>query len=107
MEKYKIRYGESFDFTIETDEDTAETATFLVGKEGQSPVIEVSANFVDGAAYIEVDPEETKVPLGSYKYQITIALSGSKVHKYTTDDDCDGNLPEFEVLEALDETEVS
>lgn len=108
METYKIRYGESFDFTVVLSDETALTATFLVGKEGQVPEINISAPFVDGEATIEVAPEDTMIPLGEYKYQITVELEGNKVHKYPTDEQCGaGGLPEFIVLEALDETEVS
>ena len=108
METFKVRYGESFDFTIESDDETAETATFIVGIEGQSPVIEKTANFSVGVASIEVSPDDTKVPLGTYRYQITVELGGNKVHKYPTDEECgEDGLPKFIVLEALDEVEVS
>lgn len=109
METFKVRYGESFDFTIETDDDTATQATFIVGNEGEMPVMEITAEFdTNGVAHIEVTPEDTKVPLGTYKYQITVELEGNKVHKYPTSEECgDNGLPEFVVLEALDEVEVS
>ena len=108
METKKVRYGESFQFTIESEDETAETATFYVGLEGETPLITVPANFVDGKALIEGTPDDTKIPLGEYKYQITVTLSGNKVHKYPTYEECEeSGLPKFIVLEALDELEVS
>lgn len=109
METQRIRYGASYDFTIETDDLTSETATFLVGKEGEAPLITSSATFTDGIAEISVTPEETQIPLGEYKYQINVETSDGKVYKYPDIDDCeteDSGLPIFIVLEALDETEV-
>lgn len=107
MDTIKVRYGESYDFTIESDDLTAETATFYVGKDGETPVITVPSTFVDGVAVIEIPADDTKIPLGDYKYQITINLEGGKVHKYPTDEECqESGLPDFIVLEALDETEV-
>lgn len=108
METQRVRYGESFSFTIESDDLTAELATFYVGKEGQSPVITAPANFENGIAVVEVSALQTKVPVGDYKYQITVNLEDGKVHKYPTDEECsETGLPDFKVLEALDETEVS
>lgn len=106
MKTFKVRYGESFDFTIELADNTAETATFYVGMEGEEPLIEATGTFTNGVAVIEVPANDTKIPLNTYKYQITVTLSGGKVHKYPTDEECEENgLPNFIVLEALDETE--
>ncbi len=107
MDKEEVRYGETYSFTIESDDLTAETATFYIGKEGEQPVITAPADFVGGVAEIEVTAEQTKVPLGEYKYQITIILEGGKVQKYPTNEECsETGLPTFTILEALDEIEV-
>lgn len=106
MKTFKVRYGESKDFTIELEDTTAQTVTFYVGNEGEEPLITVPANFVDGVAVIEMSADDTKIPLGEYKYQLTVTLEGGKKHKYPTDEECEENgLPDFIVLEALDETE--
>lgn len=119
METEKVRYGESFKYKVESDDTTAQTATFYVGKAGQSPVITVPATFENGVAYIESDPEQTEIPLGTYKYQITISYTDGRVLKFPRPkkdcDDCPSDeeeenlveLPDFIIYEALDEAEVS
>jgi hypothetical protein len=108
--KYKIRYGGDFDFKVESSNTLAETATFYVGKVGETPVITVPATFVDGEAFISTEPGQTEVPLGEYKWQLTIELSNGRKFKYPVDKDgcaLEGDdLPDFEIVEALDETEV-
>lgn len=107
MEHIKVRYGESFDLSIESDDDTATLATLFVGKVGQTPVITIPANFENGIAYIAGNPSDTRVPLGKYKYQVNVFFADGRELKYPTDEYCEENgLPEFSVLEALDETEV-
>jgi hypothetical protein len=107
MEELVVRYGASLDFSVEIDDDTATTVTFFVGKEGETPRIAYPATFSDGVAYISLSTDDTKIPLGRYKYQITVAHSNGREYKYPTDEYCDEfGLPDFYVLEALDETEV-
>ncbi len=108
MENFSVRYGESFDFSVETDDLTATTVTFYVGLEGETPLITVPANFVDGVAWISATKDDTKIPLGDYKYQLTVEYDDpTKAHKYPSDEDCEANgLPNFYIKEALDETEV-
>lgn len=109
MEPFKIRYGASLDFSVETDDATAQTVTLYVGLEGQLPVITSPATFDDDhIAYISVSSDDTKVPLNTYKYQLTVVTSDDKKYKYPTDEDCNSyeDLPDFVVLEALDETEI-
>lgn len=106
-----VRYGESMDLEIETDDELAQTATFIAGKAGHTPVITLTSEFVDKVAYITAEPEDTRVPLGEYCYQITVHAVGGHIYKYPVSrkknncDDCDG-LPSFVVLESLDETEA-
>ena len=48
-------------------------------------------------------------PLGTYKYQINVDYDDGKVIKFPAGDRCDGDteLPNIQILEALDLTEVS
>lgn len=108
METIKVRYGESFDLSVQSDDLTSETVTLYIGREGEPPIITLPATFnAEGVAYISSNPDDTKIPLGTYKYQLTVTLEGNRVHKYPTREYCEDNgLPEFVVLEALDETEL-
>jgi hypothetical protein len=110
MEEIKVRYGESFNITVEMpDDDEATIATLYVGKPGQNPVITIPAEFgAEGIAHITGLPEDTRIPIGEYQYQINVLFSDDTVYKYPTEEWCashDG-LPSFIVLEALDENEV-
>lgn len=110
MEQINVRYGSSLDFRIEADEIGAASATFYVGRAGEEPVITAEAQFVDGVAEVTVPAEATRVPLGRYLYQLTVVYEDGQVEKYPRAEDCIGEdgpgLPRFNVLEALDETEV-
>jgi len=107
MDHIKVRYVESFDLSIETDDETATIATLFVGNAGEIPVITIPAQFENGVAYITGLPADTRVPLGDYRYQVNVSFSDGRVLKYPTDEYCEENgLPGFSVLESLDETEV-
>lgn len=115
MDTIKVRYGESFDLSVQSDDESATTATLFVGKVGQSPLITIPAAFENviisnntvRIAYIEGERDHTRIPLGTYKYQFNISYSNGRELKFPTDEECEENgLPEFIVLEALDETEV-
>lgn len=110
MEQINVRYGSSLDFRIEADEIGASSATFYVGRAGEEPSITVEASFVDGVAEVTIPSSATKIPLGQYLYQLTVAYEDGQVEKYPRAEDCmgeeDSGLPKFNVLEALDETEV-
>ena len=115
MDKIQVRYGESFDLSIESDDDTATVATLFVGKPGQLPLITIPAPFAfeeddnnaRKIAYIVGLPTNTRIPLGEYNYQVNVSFSDGRELKYPNDEYCEENgLPEFIVKEALDETEV-
>lgn len=109
METYEVTYGESFDFKVEIDEPEATLVTLNVGKLGELPVISVSASIEDGIAYIQGTRDDTRVPLDTYQYQLTVEFDDpTKAYKYPSKKECGENgLPRFIVSEALDETEVS
>lgn len=102
-----VRYGASVELTVEIDDNTAVSASIYVGKEGEVYEITKSGFFVDGVADITLEPNETEIPIGDYKYQINVTYTDGKIDKYP-EKNCLGevDLPYFIVLEALDETEV-
>lgn len=113
MKPIKTRYGAAVHTKIVLDDEGLIDATFYVGQVGETPVIEKSFPFVDGVAFITLAPEDTRIPLSSdtinYKYQINVAYENGDIDKYPDPEECDddGDLPEFIVVEALDETEVA
>lgn len=111
MDEINIRYGESLTLPLDADDITAVTATLYVGLPGELPILIVPISLVEGVGVFELTPLETEIPLGSYKYQITVVDEDSGVAKYPDPDDCDNcdsedSFPCFNVHEALDATEI-
>lgn len=111
MKSIKIRYGASLIQSVTIDNETAVSATFYVGKEGETPVITKVGNFelVENVmtANLTLEPEDTEIPLGEYKYQIDVLYEDGNISKFPAPTDCYSDLPDFEVYESLSDTEVS
>lgn len=111
MKAIRTRYGASVIQTITSDNVEAVTATFYVGNEGEVPVISKTANFalVDNVmtADLTLEPEDTEIPIGEYKYQIDVLYSDGNIDKFPSPTECYSDLPDFEVYESLSDTEVS
>lgn len=107
MEEINVRYGESLDLTVSSDDALATEATLYVGRAGEPVAIIKSAFFELGTAFISLTTAETEIPPGEYSYQINVEHEDGKLEKYPLPHDCiDGGLPKFIVHEALDGTEV-
>lgn len=113
MDEIKVRYGESLTLPVDADDITAVSATLYVGLPGEIPVLIVPTTLTDGVGTFELSPTDTELPLGSYKYQITVVDEAGNIAKYPDPDDCsdcdstEGSFPDFKVYEALDSNEVS
>ena len=105
MDKIKIRYGETVTLPIDTASTTADTADIYIGKPGEAYVLTKHITLTDGIGVFDFTKAETQIPLGTYNYQINVN-TGSAVEKYPSPNCGDCGFPEFEVCEALDETEV-
>lgn len=109
MNPIKVRYGASLILTVETEDTTAVSATLYVGEEGQLPVITKTALFDNLIADVSLNPEDTEVPLGKYKYQIDVIYSDGRIDKFPNPKNClqTKDLPDFSIHESLSDTEVS
>lgn len=107
MQDIAVRYGASVPLSITIDDDTATEATLYVGFEGGSPIIAKTGLFIDGLADLSLAPSDTAIPLNKYSYQINVLYANGNVDKFPSPEACDGGLPNFTVLEALDVIEVS
>lgn len=107
MKQINTRYGASVDLSVTIDDPLATSASLYVGMEGQVPLITKTATFTDKFADLSLDPEETEIPLNTYKYQINVSYSDGRLEKFPTSGCDDDDLPEFIVSEALDEQEIS
>ena len=106
MKAINTRYGASVELTTNSDDATAQTATLYVGLPGELPEITKTASFVSGAANLSLSPNETEIPLGSYKYQIDVLFTDGRLKKFPEPLNCNSDLPDFIVSESLGDTEV-
>lgn len=113
MDNINIRYGESVTLPLETGNVFNVSASIFIGKPGTLYAITKDITLVDGKGVFELAPEDTRIPLGEYNYQVNVTDADGRVEKYPGFDDngdcgeCDSEFPLFTVKEALDETEVS
>lgn len=107
MEAINVRYGESFNLAVGTDDVSATEAVLYVGNMGEAPILTLTASLTLGVGQFTATAEEMELDLGTYSYQINILHSDGKLEKYPQPEDCeDGELPIFKVHEALDSPEV-
>lgn len=111
MEKISIRYGEPVTLPIDAGDPLAVSADIYIGKPGEMYTLTGHAVLTLGVGVFEFTPEETKIPLGTYYYQINVTDDTGYPTKYPSPDEecsgCEVDFPEFIVGEALDEIEVS
>lgn len=111
MEPISIRYGEKVTLPFDAGDVTAVSADIYIGKPGEAYVRTKHIDLVDGAGTFVLTSDDTKLPLGTYYYQINVIDALGEPEKYPSpQDDCDGcssDFPKFIVNEALDEIEVS
>lgn len=109
MKTLSVIYGGTLDvnITVPTDETMPISASIYVAKEGEPYVMSSTGEFDEnGKATVSFSSDDTKVPLGEYKYQINLDYEDGGVVKLPDTNYCQGELPYFYVTEALDETEV-
>ncbi len=108
MRDINVRYGASLDLVTTISDTTADEATLIVGLPGELPILTKTASFTDGESNLSLTPAETEIPLGSYSYQVNVSYTDGRLDKFPTADQCsEDGFPQFNVLEALDEQEVS
>lgn len=111
MDPIIIRYGENVTLPIDVGDVTATSADIYVGKPGQAFILTKNAPLVAGVGKFLLSRDDTKLPIGDYKYQINATDDTGYVEKYPSPesvcDDENSDFPDFIVKVALDETEVS
>tara|TARA_B100001245_G_scaffold236398_1_gene227181 strand:+ start:1296 stop:1631 length:336 start_codon:yes stop_codon:yes gene_type:complete len=109
MENINIRYGESVTMPLDSGDTTAVSAVLYIGKPGELYKISKTIALTSGEGTFVLDPEDTRVPLGTYYYQVNVIDDEGGIEKYPSPDchNCtEVAFPKFIVSEALDETEV-
>jgi len=111
MQPISIRYGETLAISIDAGDPLAVSADMYVGKPGEMYSATSHAELTDGVGVFVFEPSDTRIPIGTYFYQVNVNNGDGKPEKFPSpEEDCGGcepDFPEFIVGEALDETEVS
>lgn len=111
MEEINIRYGEAVTLPIDAGDPTAVSADIYIGKPGQAYTLTKNIGLDLGVGVFELTPDDTRIPLGTYYYQINVTDDTGYPEKYPSPEEncsgCETNFPKFIVSEALDEQEVS
>lgn len=107
MEPIILRYGESVTLPLDAGDLTAVSAAIYIGKPGELYTLTKTIQLTDGLGAFIFEPSETRIPIGTYYYQINVTDAEGNVEKYPSPgDDCsEDEFPRFVVREALDETE--
>lgn len=100
-EDISIRRGETFELSIEADDETAVSVRLVAVNSDSVVYIDETAEFnSSGEATIQTD--DTFIPLGNYEYTLTITYSDGVVDILPDpdmcDDDCD--LPKIKVCKS-------
>jgi hypothetical protein len=98
MRDLKIHQGESIREKVMVDEADAVTAEFIA-TDGVTNIIEITANFVGLAAYLNTN--QTIVPVGSYDYYYRITWGDGSIDILPDTSNCEGNctFPQLIVCE--------
>lgn len=111
MEQISIRYGEPVTLPIDAGDPLATSADIYIGKPGEAYTLTAHTELTLGVGVFELAPDQTKIPIGTYYYQINVNDDSGYPTKYPSPDEecsgCEVDFPEFIVGEALDEIEVS
>lgn len=111
MEPIRVRYGEGKAFPFDAADVTAISADLYVGRPGEAYKFTKHIELELGLGIFELSDNDTRIPLGTYNYQINVNYPTGGPDKYPSPeddcDDCEPEFPEFVVHEALDEQEVS
>lgn len=94
------RQNETLVLAVNTDDETATTATLKVGNVGASPIVTQAASFNNGTATITCSAATMNIATGSYKYQINVdSPSGTDMFPDPTSKAQD--LPQLVITESL------
>ena len=111
MDDISIRYGESVTLPIDAGDFLSTSADIYIGKPGETYQLTKNTALIDGVGVFVLTSTETRIPLGTYYYQINVTDQNGYVEKYPSPEDdcgdCEANFPRFVVKEALDANEVS
>lgn len=104
MRDMRVRQGSALKFTIETDDDTAESVTIVMRTQDEETTLNATEDFVNGAASFELGEGYTD-NVETYNYQLNVNFATGLPDKYPDPATCEGEgcaFPTITVCEALD-----
>ena len=102
MKDYEITKGERFDLEV-TDAEGVSARLLVSPTAGSTAVIDVTAPFTDGKAYLTALGADTDITVGSYVYEIRVYDEDNEY--ITLGDNCEGGvcvLPKFTVCAGVE-----
>lgn len=101
----KAWQGDTIPLTATKPDETATSATLLIGAIGEQSVYTKTATYEDGVADLTVSDEENvqaTIPAGEYKYMIRVEYSDGSTLSFPNPNNCSINdLPDFEIKERI------
>jgi hypothetical protein len=106
MNDIKAWQGDTIPLTATSPDETATSATLLIGAVGEEAVFTKTENFTDGIVDLTITDEENieaNIPVGEHKYMIQIVYSDGSELTFPQPDSCDlSELPNFVIQERIE-----
>lgn len=97
--------GDTVPLTASKPDDTATTATLLIGAVGETAVFTKTASYVGDSADLTITDEENvqaTIPFGEYNYMIQVVYSDGSELTFPQPGQCDpSELPKFIIQERI------
>lgn len=103
MKKIIAWQGDTIPLKATQPDDTAVSATLLIGELGEVATFTKTASFVSGEADLTITEAENvqgTIPIGEYKYMVQVAYTDDKILTFPNPSDCK-ELPEFEIRQRI------
>ena len=107
MKSIEAWQGDTIRLTTTAPDDTAVTATLLVGLAGATAIFSKEATYNDaGVADLTITDEEnvqSTIPFGEYTYMIRVSYSDGAELSFPKPGSCGGGLPKFIIKERIED----
>jgi hypothetical protein len=98
--------GDTIPLTSTAPDDTAETATLIIGLVGEEAIFVLTAEFElvgdERVADLTISDDANTIAVGEYKYMIQVAYSDGSTLTFPNPDECNSDdLPDFVIKERI------
>lgn len=82
--------------TSSKPDETAETATLLIGEVGEEAIFSLTAEYEGDTADLTITDEENDIAVGEYKWMVNVQYSDGASRTFPNPDQCEpDDLPDF------------